>query len=452
LRAPPEVFPLESLDERGPGPQEVSAVPKRRTFRLSISLALALAVLSPQAALGARALYESASVAGEAVTNAPAAKDEVATDDDAAEEAGADDAAGRPKRKGNGFARALAAPFRALARLFGGGRKSKSEQAKKQSTPPAREESAAVPTQAAKPSDAAPQTATPPDAAVAARPSEQIEAAATVKPVETPAAPARADGEAAGVVKTESVFVARPAAPAAEGARIVRPAAGELAAEVRPKMWVPLIVGVPADSVSQGRALLQHGYIQEAIAELQTAATTVGPQLAEANNLLGLAYDRLGWHGQAAEAYGRALAVAPKDYVILANLGYSLYLADDYWGALRRLDEAARLAPGEPVVFNNLGVVHARLGHYNDAYKNFARASNEYDAHLKLAAILEDRKRDKDAVKHYEAALRLQPGTSAVLERLVALYERTGQRDKADQARRALGQPKNQQKTTTGGG
>jgi tetratricopeptide (TPR) repeat protein len=252
--------------------------------------------------------------------------------------------------------------------------------------------------------------------------------------------------------ETPQVPPAPTAAPTPEGVRIIRPSAGEAAGDLRPKMWIPLIVGVPSDPVSQGRALLQHGYVQEAIAELQVAATSVGPQLAEANNLLGLAYDRLGWHRQAAEAYARALTVAPKDWVVLANLGYSLYLADDYAGALRRLKQAARLAPSEPVILNNLGVVSARLGRHGDAYKNFARASNEYEAHVKLAGILEDQRRDKDAVKHYEAALRLQPGASAVLERLVPLYERTGARDKADTARRTLSQPRNPQKTATGGG
>jgi tetratricopeptide (TPR) repeat protein len=137
---------------------------------------------------------------------------------------------------------------------------------------------------------------------------------------------------------------------------------------------------------------------------------------------------------------------------VLANLGYSLYLADDYAGALRRLNQASKLAPGEPVIHNNLGVVNARLGRQGEAFKNFARASNEYDAHVKLAGILENQKHDKDAVKHYEAALKLQPGASAVLERLVPLYERTGARDKADTARRALAQPRNPQRTATGGG
>ncbi len=92
------------------------------------------------------------------------------------------------------------------------------------------------------------------------------------------------------------------------------------------------------------------------------------------------------------------------------------------------------------------------MGKYDEAYKYFVIASNDYDAHLKLASILEDHGRDRDAIKHYEAALAMQPDASAILERLVALYERTGERDKADTARRALGQPKNPQKTTTGGG
>ena len=423
-------------------------MPKLKTSSLVFSLVLALAVLSPQAALGSL-LHEGAVAASSDA--GPAAvrrgEEEAGAEDSEAGAETADDSQ-QPKRKGNAFARALAAPFRALARLFGGGRKSKGEEAKKSAPAP---EAAAVAVETARPAEAVPGLAPrvseqgKGDAAVPQAAAEPVEAA-MVKPITTsPARPTEAavtTREPAGAVR------------AAEGARIVRPAEGQSVREPRPKMWIPLIVGVPADPVSQGRALLQHGYIQEAIAELQIAATTGAPfQLAEANNLLGLAYDRLGWHRQAAEAYERALAVSPKDHVALTNLGYSLYLADDYAGALKRLRQAAKIAPAEPVIFNNLGVVNARLGRYGDALKSFARGSSQYEAHLKLAGILEDQRRDKEAVKHYEAALRLQPGTSAVLERLVALYERTGARDKADTARRALGRPQpNPQKTATGGG
>lgn len=413
---------------------------ERRTTSLIISLALCLALLTPQAALGFHEADPATPALSDAGAPAPARAEEGSGAEAARETSESADPQPR-KRKGNGFARALTAPFRALARLFGGGRKS--DAAKK--SPKSTSEQAAATTNGVRQETAPEQSKPQTQAAAQPAPFE----APKVEPLTTPAAPTR---EASVPPRASEAFRNPVVAPSPEGARIVRPSAGEAADGLRPKMWIPLIVGVPADPVSQGRALLQHGYIQEAIAELQTAATTVGPQLAEANNLLGLAYDRLGWHRQAAEAYGRALAVSPKDWVVLSNLGYSLYLAEDYWGALKRLNQAARLAPGQPAVHHNLGIVNARLGRHGDAYKNFAKATNEYEAYVKLAAILEDQRRDKDAVKHYEAALRLQPGASAVLERLIPLYERTGARDKADTARRALGQPKNPQKTATGGG
>jgi Flp pilus assembly protein TadD len=422
-----------------PAALEVSAVPKRRTTSLIISLVLAFAVLVPQAALGSHEADNAAPAVSDAAPATPVRVEEEG-DASASAEGTADDSQPQ-KRKGNAFARALGAPFRALARLFGGGRKS--ETAKKSAPLPTQGTAATrnETRQEAAPEESKSTTQT------AARPAP-IQTP-KVEPVTTPAAPSR---ETAQGPRVPEVGNGVGAPLAGEGVRIVRPAAGETVEELRPKVWIPLIVGVPSDPVSQGRALLQHGYLQEAIAELQVAATTVGPQLAEANNLLGLAYDRLGWHRQATEAYKRALTVSPKDWVVLANLGYSLYLDDDYAGALKRLNQAAKLAPFEPVIFNNLGIVNARLGRHGDAYQNFAKASNEYEAHVKLAGILEVQRRDKDAVRHYEAALRLQPDASAVLERLVALYERTGARDKADTARRALGQPKNPQKTATGGG
>src|SRR5437763_3325864 len=418
---------------------------KNRNVSLALALVLSACVLAPPSALGNRVLHDPAPVAVTA-THAPADAD--ATDGDSQQS----------KHKENGFVRALAAPFRALARLFGGGpKKSKAEEAKKaaprsasgdeaaQAGAGARQESAAAKQLNAPEPAASPAVAAKPEAA---RPAEKNEAARAAEKVETKESPSAPAGEAGALSRG---IVSGAQEEPQQGARIVRPA-GDAAAAQTPGMWIPVIEGISKDPLTQGRALLEHGYVQESIAELTVAAAQVGPGLVEANNLLGLAYDRLGWHTLAAEAYGRALTVAPKDAAVLANLGYSLYLADDYEGALRRLKRAAKLAPGTPVIDHSLGVVEARLRRYDDAFKHLAAASNEYDAHLKLASILEDQKRDRDAIRHYEAALRIQPGTSAVLERLVALYERNGEPDKADSARRALGQPKNPQKTTTGGG
>lgn len=387
---------------------------QRKSTALALALLLSLTLSSQRVALGDAAEVVSApTVAGtpapepaEAGAEAPAEGDAPAAPDPQTQ-----------KRKGNGFVRALSAPFRALARLFGGGRKSEAAKAREQRPAPAAADTPKAPAAAGPTQTAAGPTL---DAAVAAPP-------------------------------LQSVLKDAPAARAPEGALIVRPAEAGVS-RPSPGMWVPFIGGIPKDNLSQGRALLEHGYVQESISVLLIAAAEVGPGLVEANNLLGIAYDRMGWHRQAIEAYQRALAIAPKDPHVLANLGFSLYLADDYQGALKRLKQASKLAPGTPVIYNNLGIVLARLRKYDDAFKHFAIASNEYDAHLKIAGVLEDQRRDAEAARHYEAALRIQPGTSAVLERLLAVYERTGQRDKAEAARRTLGQPRNPQRTTTGGG
>ena len=444
----------------------------------NISLALALALLlstgalAPPSALGNRVLHDPAPAVNTATT--PATTPAPDSDGDAA------DNPDQPKHKESGLARVLAAPFRALARLFGGGSKKSKAEAAKRSVPPApsgdasaqaganaKQESADAKQQG----EASKQSNTP---TISNTPTNTAGASGEVKMAALPASEpnasnianpeAKASNESVNKASNESASAAPPSAGALardtvggaqaaqqQGARIVRPSDSAADAQT-PRMWIPVIEGIPQDPLTQGRALLEHGYVQESIAELTIAAAQVGPNPVEANNLLGLAYDRMGWHTLAAEAYNRALSVAPKDPNVLANLGYSLYLADDYEGAFRRLKQAAKLSPGTPVINNSLAIVEARLQKYDAAFKHFAAASNEYDAHLKLASILEDQKRDRDAIRHYEAALRIQPGTSAVLERLVALYERNGQRDKADQARRALAQPRNPQKTTTGGG
>lgn len=418
---------------------------KTRTFSIALALALSAATIAPQTTLAAWRVSQASTSRAKTSSARDADKSTASpseqSDEDAPEQK-------KPTRKGNGFARALGAPFRALGRLFGGGKKSTSEEAKRRrtSTP-----QTTVATTEASPANGA--------TVVPAQESQEVMPAATVvskTEVKTTARKVNVTERVAGARAPEVLWPSSPppaavATRANEGARVVRP--DETGAIVEPpKMWIPVIEGISKDPLTQGRALLEHGYVQEAVSELSIAATQVGPTLAEANNLLGIAYDRLGSHKQAVEAYNRALTISPKDPTAIANLGYSLYLANDYAGALKRLKQASKLAPGTPVIYNNLGIVTASMGKYDEAYKYFVIASNDYDAHLKLASILEDQHRDRDAIKHYEAALAMQPGASAILERLVALYERTGERDKADTARRALGQPKNPQKTTTGGG
>lgn len=347
------------------------------------------------------------------------------------------------QKRGNGFVRVITAPFRALGRLFGGGRKSPAAARRKPAEPPA--EAAGAETKLA------PKPETARAVEVRARNPKAPRLAFVVLPSRASmpllAAEPAPDAPVVAAVASEPPAANAGAQPPVN---LVRPDEQPRAA-ANPGMWIPIIEGIGRDPLAQGRALLEHGYLSEAIAELSVAASG-SHNLAEANNLLGLAYDRLGDHRSAVEAYERALSVSPKDPVLLANLGYSLYLSNNFDGSLKRLRQAAKLAPQLGVIHNNLGIVQAKLGKFDESFRSFARATNEYDAHLRLAGIHEFERRDKQAIRHYEAALRLQPNTSAVLERLVALYERTGDHTKAILARRALGQPRNEQRTTTGGG
>jgi Flp pilus assembly protein TadD len=189
--------------------------------------------------------------------------------------------------------------------------------------------------------------------------------------------------------------------------------------------------------LARGRALLEQGRLNEAINELSRAAS-LDPRLSEAHSLLAVAYDQKGLHDRAKESYARAVDVNDRDPEALNNLGYSLYLNGNYRAAVDKLKRAARLAPGDARVLNNLALAQVRLGKYDDAYRNFARAGGEFNGHSNVAALLIRMGRDDKAAEHLEAARRLQPTSANVLRQLAELYERTGDKDKADEARRAL--------------
>ena len=201
--------------------------------------------------------------------------------------------------------------------------------------------------------------------------------------------------------------------------------------------------GTAKDYLARGRARLDEGRLNEAIREL-SRAVSLDARLAEAHNLLAVAYDRKGLPERARESFERALD-HEQDAQTLNNLGYSLYLNGNYRAAVTRLKRAAKLAPADERIWNNLALAQCRLGKYDDAYKSFARSGGEYQGRLNVAAMLERAGREDQAIEHYEAARRVQPQSEFVLRRLVELYARNGHSDRAEQTRRALDGHANEQ-------
>lgn len=215
---------------------------------------------------------------------------------------------------------------------------------------------------------------------------------------------------------------------------------------VRPEP--PAEGGSARDYLERGRALLEEGRLNDAIDQLSRAAS-LDPKLSQAHSLLAVAYDRKGLHDRAEDSYKRAINVNDNDPQALNNLGYSLYLNGNYRAAVDRLKRAARLAPEDSRILNNLALAQVRLGKYDDAYKNFARAGGEFNGHQNLATLLVRMGREDRAVEHLEAARRIHPDSQNVLRQLADLYEHTGRKEKADEARVALEHADAQQTAAT---
>ncbi len=195
--------------------------------------------------------------------------------------------------------------------------------------------------------------------------------------------------------------------------------------------------GTAREHFDRGRAYLDAGQLNDAIAEL-SRATALDPKMKQAHSLLARAYDQKGLPDKARQSFERALDNQPDDPQTLNDLGYTLYLNGQYRAAVERLKRAAKLAPTDARILNNLALAQCRLGKFDDAFKNFARAGGELTGRINTATLAERMGRESEAIQQYEAARRLQPDSNVVLSRLADLYRRVGQSEKAEAAHRAL--------------
>src|SRR5689334_13691858 len=185
-----------------------------------------------------------------------------------------------------------------------------------------------------------------------------------------------------------------------------------------------------------GRQFLLDGNYNEAISEL-SLAVSLDSKLSEAHNLLGVAYDKKGFSDRAKDSFERAVKI-DQDADTLNNLGFSFYQSGNYRAAVDRLKRAAKLAPTDERILNNLGLAYCRLGKIDEAYKAFARATGPLTGNLNIAKMPERFGREDDAIHYYEAARQIDPNDTFALRRLADLYQRVGRASDSDAARAAL--------------
>jgi len=191
------------------------------------------------------------------------------------------------------------------------------------------------------------------------------------------------------------------------------------------------------ENLDRGRALLNGGNVNDAIAMLSNAVSR-NPNLAEAYNLLGVAYEAKGMRDRAFESLQKAVKRDQDNAEYLNNLGYLYFKNGDYDKAAKHLKRAVKFAPQVQRYWNNLGLSQAQRANFDEAYECFARAVGEFEGHMNVANRSQAMGYDKQAIKHLEQARVLRPATAEVLFRLAFLYKRAGNEELAAEADRAL--------------
>jgi len=206
--------------------------------------------------------------------------------------------------------------------------------------------------------------------------------------------------------------------------------------------------GSAREHLEIGRQFLLDGNYGEAISEL-SLAVSLDAKLSEAHNLLGVAYDKKGFADRAKDSFERAVKI-DEDADTLNNLGFSFYQNGNYRAAVDRLKRAAKLAPTDERILNNLGLAYCRLGKIDEAYKAFSRATGPLTGNINTAKMLERFGREDDAIRYYEAARQIDPNNTFALRRLADLYQRTGRASESEAARAALALAQNNSANNTG--
>jgi Tfp pilus assembly protein PilF len=190
------------------------------------------------------------------------------------------------------------------------------------------------------------------------------------------------------------------------------------------------------ENLQRGRASLNSGNINDAIAALSTAATT-DAKLHEAHSLLGVAYEAKGMRDRAFKSLETAVKLDENNAEYLNNLGYLHFKNGENDKAAKYLKRATKAAPQVQRYWNNLGLVQAQRAKFDEAYECFVRAVGEYEGHMNVANRAQSMAYDKAAIKHLAAARALRP-TAEILLRLVVLYKRNGQDLLASEANTAF--------------
>ncbi|MDX1754609.1 MAG: tetratricopeptide repeat protein [Marinobacter sp.] len=173
------------------------------------------------------------------------------------------------------------------------------------------------------------------------------------------------------------------------------------------------VLEINPDHVEAGTGLgilyLDARQYEAAKAQLEKVLTSPEPIPWRAYNALGILADMDDQAGQAVEYYLQAQAANPSSPQVLNNLGYSRYLAGDWAGARRFLQQALKIDPGYELAWRNLGLVHAREKNYRSALEALSRTGEESEAYNDVGYVSMMAGEYDQALAFFNKAMHLSP-------------------------------------------
>jgi len=185
-------------------------------------------------------------------------------------------------------------------------------------------------------------------------------------------------------------------------------------------------------NVARARTMVDNNNLNE-VFDLLNAAIKLDPKNGEAHNLLGIAYEAKGMRQWAFKSFETAVRDDSNQPEFLNNLGYLHLKNGEYNSAAKYLRRAVKISPQERY-WNNLGLAEVQRENFDEAYNCFAKAVGEFEGHMNLANRLQARGDDNQAIKHLELARAIRPTSREILVRLISLYKRTGKTEEAAEA------------------
>ena len=160
------------------------------------------------------------------------------------------------------------------------------------------------------------------------------------------------------------------------------------------------------------------------------AARSLDPSLPEVDVTLGDTLLATGRPKEAIEAFRRALAANPEDFLALLGLGRASQTAGDFDGAETALKKASELQPSSVAACNHLGALYYLRGRYRDAAEMFRRATrvapDSYRALSNLGGASTMLCDYDAAAEAYRRALALQPDNPSAANNLGMNFLWTG--------------------------